>query len=154
MPEGASAWTDTEVDLAGPARVSLRAARTGGRGVHVTGELAATLSLECRRCLDEIQEPIRIEIDLLFDPDVPEDAGEERVYPLEADARMLDLAPVLREQLVLEVPAYPICEEDCAGLCPKCGTDLNEETCDCTLVEPDPRWDALRELAENQEVSG
>jgi uncharacterized protein len=56
---------------------------------------------------------------------------------------MLDLRPSIRENWLLTVPAYVQCREDCKGLCPTCGTNLNESTCNCTVTKSDSRWDAL-----------
>ena len=52
----------------------------------------------------------------------------------------------MRDALLLDLPAAPLCRDDCAGLCPSCGIDLNQFTCSCDMSIPDPRWDALREL--------
>lgn len=148
IPVGEGPWSDTGLRLAEPAVAELRAALTGERGVHVQGELRAPLVLSCRRCLKDFRRQLTVALDLLFDPDVDEEGGREQVYGLEAEAADLDLGPPIREQMLLSVPPYPVCREDCRGLCPKCGIDRNEESCDCTLREPDPRWDALRGLKE------
>ena len=58
----------------------------------------------------------------------------------------IDLELPVRDALLLDLPTAPLCREDCAGLCPACGADQNETSCDCDLSIPDPRWDALREL--------
>jgi uncharacterized protein len=52
----------------------------------------------------------------------------------------------VRDALLLDLPVAPLCRDDCAGLCPSCGADLNRAACNCDLTVPDPRWDALREL--------
>ena len=65
------------------------------------------------------------------------------VYPLDPDARELDLRPAIREQWLLAQPRYVLCREDCKGLCPRCGTDLNDGPCDCP-PQTDSRWDSLR----------
>lgn len=145
-------WSDTDLRFEEEPVVRLRAAVTGDRGVHVTGTLEATLVLPCRRCLADLRRELEVELDLLFDPGVDKEGEEEQVYALEAEAHTLDLAPPIREQLLLEVPPYPLCREECRGLCPKCGIDRNEESCDCTLTEPDPRWDALRDLREEMQA--
>lgn len=139
-------WSDTDLTFLERPVAELRAALTGDRGVHVRGHLETRLQLECRRCLAEIGHRMRLQLDLLFDPGVEKEGAQEQVYALEAQASELELGPAIREQLLLEVPPFPLCGEDCRGLCPKCGIDRNHESCDCTLVEPDPRWDALREL--------
>ena len=69
-------------------------------------------------------------------------AGE--TYQLDEDA--LDLLPLVRDVLLLELPTAPLCREDCAGICPQCGADWNTTACECRTNEPDPRWAALRSL--------
>jgi uncharacterized protein len=73
-----------------------------------------------------------------------EEVGEAHVYDPTHGA--LDLEDAVREEVVLAMEPYVVCDPECKGLCPKCGTDLNEETCDCSENEPDPRWAALRAL--------
>jgi uncharacterized protein len=73
-----------------------------------------------------------------------EDADDESdVFVLDPGARSLDLRPAVREEWLLAVPAFSVCREDCKGLCPKCGADLNEGPCDCP-PSTDARWDALK----------
>ena len=148
VPGDEGPWSDTELGFAEPVEVDLRVGLTGERGVHVRGALRAPLVLTCRRCLSDFQRDLTVSLDLLYDPGVEKEGEKDQVYALEAEAADLDLGPALREQLLLAVPPYPVCREDCRGLCPKCGIDRNEESCDCTLREPDPRWDALRDLKE------
>ena len=59
---------------------------------------------------------------------------------------VVDLEPLIRDALLLELPAVPLCRPDCQGLCPRCGVDHNLTSCDCVDAEPDPRWAALRAL--------
>lgn len=139
-------WSDTDLEFAEAPRVDLRVTEAGERDVHVRGDVTAALRLSCRRCLRDVEAGIALELDLLFDPEVGTEGEQEQVYRLEAEGGILDLRPAIREQLLLEVPPYPLCAEDCEGLCPKCGIDRNRASCDCTLEEPDPRWEALREL--------
>jgi uncharacterized protein len=69
---------------------------------------------------------------------------EGETYLLEDD--VIDLEPMVRDALLLELPLAPLCRDDCAGLCPTCGANRNDEPCDCAEAEPDPRWAALRSL--------
>lgn len=155
VPAGAGPWADADITMAEPVRVDLHAALAGPEGgVHVTGSLSVVLRVECRRCLAAVRSDLDVEIDLLFDPEVDPTAGLEGIYPLEATDTELNLGPALREQLLLEVPRYPLCSDKCRGLCPKCGVDRNHESCECTLREPDPRWDALRQLQEEGGAAG
>lgn len=150
VPEGEGPWSDADLRFAEPPVLDLVASLTGERGVHVQGVLDTVLLLRCRRCLEDVRSPMELSLDLIFDPGVDKEGENEQVYPLEARASTLELGPAIREQLLLEVPPYPVCDEDCRGLCPECGVNRNEESCDCTLREPDPRWDALRELKETE----
>jgi uncharacterized protein len=70
-----------------------------------------------------------------------EEADEERYH-----GKVIDLAPILREQILLSLPAYPVCRESCKGLCPVCGQNLNERECGCDRRVPDPRWAGLEKL--------
>jgi uncharacterized protein len=65
---------------------------------------------------------------------------DEDTYPLEGD--QLDLRPLVRDALLLELPLAPLCQPDCLGLCPRCGADLNTGPCSC-VPDRDPRWGAL-----------
>lgn len=142
-------WEEFPVRFAGPVRLALRAEPLRDGGVHVTGRVATKVALTCRRCLAEMEEPLEVDVDLWFRPDVEPVEEDEGVYALEEpEALELDLTPALREELHLAVPTYPLCGPDCRGLCPKCGVRRDEEECDCTFEEPDPRWDALRALQE------
>jgi uncharacterized metal-binding protein YceD (DUF177 family) len=107
--------------------------------------------LRCMRCLGSIDERMESEISLVLqvdgrEPDeeevelTPEDLGVVSLSEPEVDTR-----PLLVEQIHLEVPMKPLCREDCAGLCPQCGADLNAGPCDCR-PEVDPRWSALLSL--------
>ena len=66
-----------------------------------------------------------------------------RPYSID-DTGVMDLAPLLREEVILAVPMGVLCRSDCAGLCPVCGQNLNEGTCDCEQDDIDPRWAVLR----------
>ena len=100
----------------------------------------------CRRCLVDVRAPVGADVRLHF-----VDAGEEGadddpdVYVLDARARELDLRPAVREEWLLAVPPFVVCRDDCKGLCPKCGADLNLDACDCA-PSIDPRWSALQSL--------
>jgi len=75
--------------------------------------------------------------------DGSDESDESDVYMLEPRATTVDLRPALREQWLLAAPGLALCREDCKGLCPKCGADLNLGPCDCA-PDVDPRWAALR----------
>ena len=137
-----------DLNFLAPAEVSLVATLTATDQILVSGELSTTFGLVCRRCLEPVTLPFVMPVALFFQPTeglgLEEDDGEIReFYP---DSVELDLAPALREELAWSAPAYAECGVDCRGLCPGCGANRNNTTCECSLEEPDPRWEALRAL--------
>lgn len=141
-------WEGTALALAEPMRVELRA-HSVGEGIFVRGRMQTRLELECRRCLTPVEQAVDVDVDLLYEPLADEDeevALSGEVYPLPPRGDQIDLRPALREQLLLQVPDYVVCEEDCRGLCPKCGTDLNRATCSCVPEAGPSPWDALTKL--------
>ncbi|HEX6925520.1 MAG TPA: DUF177 domain-containing protein [Longimicrobiaceae bacterium] len=140
-------WEGSEVKLEGPLRVDLRA-QSVGEGVLVRGEMKVRLALECRRCLEPVVRELDDEVTLLFEPLNGEEVAdlEGEVYPLPARGDYVDLGPPLREELILRLLDYVVCSESCRGLCPKCGANLNDGTCDCVPEEESSPWSALKKL--------
>lgn len=140
----------TDLDFPDGLQVDLRASGSGSGEIVVRGTLEGELRAPCRRCLTEVRRPFSEEVTIVFaaieDLD-GEDLGEVR--PMELDTLDLDLSEAIREELILSAPNYIVCDEECKGLCPLCGVNRNVETCDCTVEEPDPRWDALRTLKQS-----
>jgi uncharacterized protein len=114
-----------------------------GDAVVVQGPISGTYTEVCRRCLEESERSLRCEVREVFRP--PADVWEEGYVVFE---EKVDLRPMVRDNVLLALPPDPLCREDCRGLCTRCGTNRNFDTCDCTVDEPDPRWAALRELLE------
>ena len=131
------------VVLAEPVRVDGRLQGTGEGRYYWHGKLGAEIRTECRRCLTPVQVPVAADVGALFTEDA-EAADDPDSYPLPPRAIEIDLRPAVREELALAVPAYVVCREDCRGLCPQCGNDLNAGPC-CDPA-PDPRWRALADL--------
>ena len=73
--------------------------------------------------------------------------GGEDVILLHPNDNIVDMTDQIRQVLALAMPMKPICSEDCRGLCPQCGANLNEETCDCRSDEIDERWEGLKDLS-------
>ena len=94
-------------------------------GVLVTGTAVVQLSGECVRCLVGISDELEIDVQELFTY-AESDASEDEASRLEGD--LIDLEPLLRDQVVLDLPFQPVCSPDCAGLCPICGANLNDES--------------------------
>jgi len=109
-------------------------------GVLVTGTAAVSVVGECVRCLTEITSELEVDLQELFVyPN--SDASADEVSRLEGD--LLDLEPLIRDEVVLELPFQPLCRADCAGLCPECGANRNDDPGHSHAVEIDPRWAAL-----------
>ena len=112
-------------------------------GIVVNGHIEAEFRGECRRCLQPMGSVLNIEVHELYqlvvtDPDA---------FAIHND--QIDLAPMVRETVLIELPDAPLCRIDCSGLCPTCGVDFNVEKCACAAPIVDARWaalDALRDL--------
>ena len=119
--------------------------------IRVVGKLDATLEVNCARCLDPVTHTVNWAFDLLYRP-LGVDRRAEEVAISEADTEIgyyegegLVLEDVVREQVLLASPVKLVCRDDCKGLCPQCGANLNAQTCNCQQPG-DPRWAALSEL--------
>lgn len=148
VPAPGEAWPDVPLAEEG-AELAYEIAPARDEDLRVTGTLAVTLRLGCRRCLRPLERRLVVPFAARFRPGGGEGTPEEAIYPLPPEARPLDLTEMLREELLLALPKWPLCRPDCAGLCPRCGTDWNEAACDCVQEERDPRWDALRAVRES-----
>ena len=142
-------WGSSEVEFAGQPSAELRATESESGGVHVTGKVSGPLRIRCRRCLVRQASELETAIDIRFEPDIDPWDESLGLYALDNRLERLDLLPALREELLLELPAYPLCQPECKGLCAICGTDLNVNACDCRIETTDPRWEALREVTES-----
>lgn len=148
---------------AAAARVTARLERLARR-VRLRAATRPELACPCGRCLTPVTLAVPVEFELVLVPaeedstsagaerrdrgEGPvggtfraEDADEERYH-----GKTIDLDPILREQILLSLPAYPVCQDACKGLCPACGQNLNERECGCDLRVPDPRWAGLEKL--------
>ena len=129
-----------EVTADHPISVDLTLERVS-EGIVVRGTVTATWDAACSRCLVPVGGELVVHVGELYERQPLE--GE--TYLLSEDD-VIDLEPLIRDALLLELPAVPLCRTDCRGLCPACGVDHNLTTCDCVSAEPDPRWAALRSL--------
>jgi len=109
-------------------------------GVVVLGQVGGHWEAECSRCLEPVVGPFSVEAAELFE----DEPVESETYLLDGDE--IDLEPLVRDLVVLELPGAPLCDDDCRGLCPECGANRNEVTCACVTDDRDPRWAVLDEL--------
>jgi uncharacterized protein len=149
----------------GPLRAQGRATlieeRHGHKGViqdiRVVGDLATSVEVECARCLEPVTRDVKRNYELLYRPQGI-DAGREEISVTDAEAEIgyyhgegIDLKDIVREQILLSVPMKVVCREDCKGLCPHCGQNLNQGECKCPQPVGDTRWQALKGLKEKLE---
>jgi uncharacterized protein len=147
---------DYDFELEEPPMLEGRAIRAG-QDIRLRGEIKAAISAPCDRCLNEVTIPIEIPFDLFY---APADASADQAAERELRERDLDFAvyendqidldELLLEQLELSLPSRVLCREECRGLCPQCGADLNIEQCECK-PQIDPRWQALADLKAGME---
>jgi uncharacterized protein len=129
-----------EITADRPIRVDLTLERVS-EGIVVRGTVTATWDAACSRCLVPVGGELEVSVGELYERQPLE--GE--TYLL-SDDDVIDLEPLIRDALLLELPGVPLCRSECLGLCPTCGVDHNFTSCDCDTTEPDPRWAALRSL--------
>jgi uncharacterized protein len=109
-------------------------------GIAAEGTVSAPWAGECRRCGGPVSGTVTATVREHY---APLGEGDEDAYPLEGDE--LDLEPLARDAVLLDLPLAPLCSADCRGLCPQCGANWNVTTCDC-VATGDPRWSALDAL--------
>jgi uncharacterized protein len=139
-------WEGTRLRPVAPLTVQATA-HLMGDDVLVRGRIQAEVEMDCRRCLVPVTRRVDDTVDMLFvEVAEAEDEVDGEVYPLPVRGTVLDLTDAVREQLLLRVPEYALCREGCRGLCPSCGTNLNEGACDCVQEAPPTPWDALKQV--------
>jgi len=106
-------------------------------GIRVVGEIVAPWASACRRCLKDVNGLARADVVELYQ----HEPTDSEAFLLEAS--QLDLAPMVREAILLELDRERVCRDDCGGLCPVCGIDRNEDECTCDTTVKDNRWSAL-----------
>lgn len=148
-----AAGVDLAVPVEGPVTADFDVERFDGE-MRVSGEVGATLRLDCSRCLAPFDLPVRSEVEAIFasrDEDAEEEGRELGANDLEVQfldaAGGTDLRGVIAEHVHLALPLKPLCSPDCRGICPRCGADLAGGACGCPPTATDPRWEALRKLS-------
>ena len=120
------------------------------RQLYMRVEVKAGGTFTCDRCLEEFQQDISSEYGVMFvtEQDSVEGDGEE-VQVMSTDSTHVDLAEDVRQFVILGLPQKMLCREDCAGLCPTCGSNLNLGKCDCKDDRADSRWSELQKISKN-----
>jgi uncharacterized protein len=127
-----------------------------GPSVYIEGKVETRLRMHCVRCLKEFSFPLASDFDVTLHPS-GEAASEEEAELEEKEldsnffeAGEIHLSEIACEQIFLEIPYQPLCQEDCKGLCPTCGKDLNLSACGCEKEDLGKGFSALKKLKLNQ----
>jgi uncharacterized protein len=130
------------VDASDPVDVNVLL-KAGKAGIEVQGSAGGIFRLSCSRCLEEYSQEFECPFDetFFFDGDRAE---EEEGYEIVGD--IIDLEPMLRDAIVLEIPTHPLHSIDCRGLCSVCGVDRNDVECGHEQMHGDLRWSPLADL--------
>ena len=144
-----------ECEFPVPIRTALRALRIGDL-IEIDGDIETSVRLPCSRCLQPFKTPLKSRFALTYmrrATDVIEDT-EAREVELSAEdmgivyfqGEKINLKDTIQEQVVMEFPLRALCKQDCKGLCPKCGADLNEDPCDCDRRSSPGKFAVLENL--------
>jgi uncharacterized protein len=155
---------DTGFRVLGGSRLSAFLEKVSG-GVLLRGKFEAAAMGPCKRCLKDVELSIPVSFILSLVPgekrkgteespkgQAAELAGSFRLEDADHemfDGKRIDLDPIVREQTLLALPMYVLCDEDCKGLCPICGQNLNESKCRCEVKPVDPRLSVLKNIKLN-----
>ena len=148
LPAASALWEGSGIEWDGSVEVKLKASLAGSGEIVVRGSLDGWLKQQCRRCLEPVEGQMGHELTLVFvaaDEMGAEDDDGVHVY---GQGTEIDLSNAVLEEVVFAVDPYVICKSDCKGLCSRCGTNRNKQTCNCTEDHTDSRWEALRVLKE------
>ncbi len=123
-----------------------------GKAYLVRGKVQVILGLRCARCLKEFSYPLSSNYGLTLHP-VKEAVGqgeveleEEEMEAIFFEGGEIHLSEMAYEQIFLDIPYQPLCREDCKGLCPRCGRDLNQSLCDCVKEELGSGFSGLQKM--------
>lgn len=117
------------------------------------GKITTPVNLECSRCLLKFEEEQSANLDFVIDLSgaiEKTDSEEDSFFVADPSSSYFVLDDLVREAIILSLPLKPLCSEECKGLCPVCGTDLNKFHCHCVIEKADPRWDKLKGLLKKE----
>lgn len=142
-----------ECTFAGPVLIDITAAREFDH-VRVSGRVSTRIEMVCSRCLATYETPLDSLFTIYFRKATSHDTAEEEETELEEQDLIsatysgdeIDLTHEIEEQVAMEIPLKPLCNEECKGLCPVCGTDLNQGTCSCPRAQASLKFSALKDF--------
>lgn len=145
-----------EAEVREPLILDVQVRQPSGGTYVMTAELRGTVMAPCRRCLKPTEIPIEESFRVVYqepgrDAFLSEEPGDDDIVWLERRAHRIELDPQVRDRLFIDTERFPLCRPDCPGICPVCGQDLAEGTCDCRLETVDTRWKALEGIEFEEE---
>lgn len=111
-----------------PVTSKVQARMTRDGEIVFSGHVSTVVTYQCGRCLEFFEKPVDLDFQQVVTPEQPE----------------IDLNGEIRETVLIDLPVRAICRENCRGICPTCGKNLNTSSCDCSSTPTDPRWDVLK----------
>ncbi len=126
-----------EADFVSPLSCTVLLCRQGDNNIFATADITSTLSVECRRCVKVFNIDVATTLNLFFSfrtKSLESDEADERYY----DGETLDISEDVRQDLIVEMPMWPLCADTCEGLCPGCGANLNDGICACNTENEEP----------------
>ena len=151
LPADDPVWLEGDPLPDGSVSVTGRLSAAGPGRFYFSGRIDGAARDKCRRCLNDVRVDVGEDVHLFFMETGVEGAEDDaETYLIDPRAHVIDLRPAIREHWLLAVPGFAVCREDCKGLCPTCGADLNAGECACARTA-DSRWEALRKLRKGAE---
>ncbi|MEO7274300.1 MAG: DUF177 domain-containing protein [Vicinamibacterales bacterium] len=150
---------DPEYRVETPVGLSMDIERSGTDVFKVSGRVLGQLELDCGRCVEPFHLPVDATFELRYVPQTADSTeperqlGDDELTTAFYSEGVLDVIDLVREQFQLVLPMKPLCREECKGLCPECGTNLNRGSCECAPRWEDPRLAALKSLLDRQKES-
>jgi uncharacterized protein len=151
-------FSESDLRQSGPLTWTIDAERAGEE-IRISGTVAGAVELSCSRCLEPARSGISRSFDLffrerdeeMFDEDDDVELSEEDTRTSYFVGTRLDIGDIIREQVLLSLPMKVLCNVDCKGLCPVCGTNLNINTCNCRVEKFSPHIDQLLDIRKKLE---
>lgn len=120
-----------------------------GQSLTLDVNVSGTMHTDCARCLEELETKVDFSVEELLSQREEGEAESEDIILF--DGYTIELDDIIADHFLMNISGRYLCSEDCKGLCPDCGTNLNKGTCDCDTEYIDPRWQALADILKNTE---
>lgn len=120
--------------------------------IYLKAEIVSAGNFTCDRCLIDFKSEFRTSFNIVFMYEARglKDEQSNDIQILSPDTNHIDIAEDVRQYILLAIPIKILCSENCRGLCPLCGTDLNQNQCKCNSDTHDPRWETLSKINKNE----